>query len=172
MPRMNAFSSSPPNPPPTSINGTGSHRSSLHLPLLFPPLPPPLSTMARSENFGFVAFLLIASGVALLSIARADYEDAPAPEPSGPDSYLAQCASKLTEKCGEDIFGNIFTKETELTPECCKKLVLAGIGCHEAMVNFIVSIPTFAKNASITVPRSKQVWNQCVLLTEETLPPA
>ncbi|KAF8033807.1 hypothetical protein BT93_C0156 [Corymbia citriodora subsp. variegata] len=130
--------------------------------------------MAGSDNFSFVTFLLICSGVALSSIARADYEDAPAPEPT-PDPYLAACANKLTEKCGEDIFGNIFIgpdQPNKLTHECCKKLVLVGRECHEAMVNFILSVPTLAKNASITLPRSKQVWNKCVLLAEGAVPPA
>lgn len=115
--------------------------------------------MARSGNFGFLPFLLIASGVAMLSVTRADYVDAPAPVPEM-NSYLAECAYKLTEECGDDVFGNIFMGLNPLTPECCKKLMFTGKECHEAMVNFVISLPDFRNNASITVPRSKQVWNE------------
>lgn len=128
--------------------------------------------MARSGNFGFLAFLLIASAV--LSVAQADYEDPPVPEPAAAEaeSYLARCAGKLTEKCGEVIFGNIFLEQNQLTPECCEKLVLMGRECHDAMASFIISLPAFSKNATVTVPRSKLVWHECVLLAEEALSPA
>ncbi|KAK3435538.1 hypothetical protein EUGRSUZ_C00225 [Eucalyptus grandis] len=120
--------------------------------------------MARS---GFVAFLLLASVVAALSV-RVKRTD-PASETL---DYLIDCASKLTGNCGEDIFFNIFTKQRRITPACCKKLVSIGKQCHESMVGFIILSPSFSKNASITVPRSKKVWNKCVLLAKEapTLP--
>ncbi|KAL3744126.1 hypothetical protein ACJRO7_013392 [Eucalyptus globulus] len=120
--------------------------------------------MARS---GFVAFLLLASVVAALSVKvkRTD----PAQETL---DYLVNCGSKLAEDCGEDIFFNIFTKQRKITPACCKKLVSMGKQCHESMVGFIILSPSFSKNASITVPRSKKVWNKCVLLAKKapTLP--
>ncbi|KAL3744125.1 hypothetical protein ACJRO7_013391 [Eucalyptus globulus] len=120
--------------------------------------------MARS---GFVAFLLLASVVATLSV-RVRWKD-----PAGQTlDYLADCATKLADDCGEDIFFNIFTKQRKITPACCKKLVSMGKQCHESMVGFIILSPSFSKNASITVPRSKKVWNKCVLLAKKapTLP--
>ncbi|KAF8033806.1 hypothetical protein BT93_C0155 [Corymbia citriodora subsp. variegata] len=118
--------------------------------------------MARSRNFGFVVFLLLASAVVVLSVKvkRTD----PATQTY---NYLVDCASKLGEKCGEAIFFNIFTGQKHTTPDCCKKLVKMGKQCHEAMVGFIILSPDFSKNASITVPRSKKVWNQCVLSAKE-----
>ncbi|XP_030535687.1 protein DOWN-REGULATED IN DIF1 11-like [Rhodamnia argentea] len=131
--------------------------------------------MARSGNFSFLAFLLIAGRVAaVLSVAQADYKAVPVPEPEAAEaeSYLARCAAKLTEKCGEVIFGNIFLEQNQLTPECCEKLVLMGRECHDAMASFIMSLPAFSKNATVTVPRSKLAWHKCVLLAEEALSPA
>ncbi|KAI6682497.1 hypothetical protein NL676_036378 [Syzygium grande] len=147
------------NPPPKSSIRWNRLATIISSPPAPVPLPPLSTAMARSDSFRFFAFLLIACGVAVLSARRTD----PATETY---EYLVDCATKLAEQCGYEIFSNIFADKEQLTPQCCKKLVSMGKECHEAMVNFIIISPTYSKNASITVPRSKKVWKECVSLAK------
>lgn len=102
---------------------------------------------------------------------REEYEDYGAPPEASPGllKYLESCAGKMEDECGEETVGYLFSEEAVMTDTCCMQLVGMGKACHEGMVKMTLSLPDFKPYASLALPKSLQLWNKCVLVTQEAL---
>lgn len=87
------------------------------------------------------------------------------PEEASKQKYLENCASKITEQCGEEIYTSVFRNGT-YTDNCCHNLVVSlGKECHDKMVKFIIfNIPEFKEKNSTILTKSEQIWNKCALV--------
>ncbi|XVE71728.1 hypothetical protein DITRI_Ditri10aG0174900 [Diplodiscus trichospermus] len=103
-----------------------------------------------------------------------DYEDEVAipPQPS-PEKlkFLNECLSKMIPECAKEVFMYMF-EDLVVSKHCCEVLVDMGEPCHISLVKTIFSIPEYKADASLGIPRSKQVWNKCALaLAPHAYPP-
>lgn len=115
-----------------------------------------------STNFSIIAIIFLASSGFM--VASASIEGPTGSLEATPhQKYLENCASKITEKCGEVLFSSIF-KNGSSTSKCCLELVAMGKECHTEMAKFIVSLPEYKEKAPIMLLKSEQIWDKCVVI--------
>lgn len=85
--------------------------------------------------------------------------DAPKPSP-GYYKYLDQCASKISEECGNEVFVGMFYAEP-LTIECCVRLLAMGRECHDALAQKMIHSPQLKPLASMASRKSVEIWDVC-----------
>ncbi|GMY35516.1 protein DOWN-REGULATED IN DIF1 11-like [Fagus crenata] len=138
--------------------------------------------MAKFNNIFMVA-LILASGVLALfaqeteeSISPSTLIDDTAFPPEGampPETehtkYLEECARKVQAECGKEIFLGMF-ESLPVTKKCCLQLVKMGKTCHDDLVNAIIYLPEFSPKASVALSKSVQIWDECVLVSEQISP--
>ena len=139
--------------------------------------------MAKFNNIFFMVALILASGV-MASFAQETEEsispstliDDTAFPPEGalpPEdeytNYLEECSKKVEEECGKEIFFGMF-ESLPVTQKCCLQLVKMGKTCHDDLVKAIIFLPEYAPKASVALSKSVQIWDKCVLVTEQISP--
>ncbi|XVE63457.1 hypothetical protein DITRI_Ditri07aG0022300 [Diplodiscus trichospermus] len=77
--------------------------------------------------------------------------------------FLNECLTKMTPVCAKEVFSYMF-EDLDVAEACCRELVAMGEPCHIGLVKTIFSFPEYQGNASLGVPRSKQVWNKCAFV--------
>ncbi|KAI4296402.1 hypothetical protein L6164_036363 [Bauhinia variegata] len=76
--------------------------------------------------------------------------------------YLSDCAEKLSNKCGDQIYFGTFYGNATVDHDCCLKLVnVMGKRCHNDLIKFAVESPKFERNVTQITLKSKQIWNDC-----------
>ncbi|CAN7001919.1 unnamed protein product, partial [Brassica rapa subsp. trilocularis] len=80
--------------------------------------------------------------------------------------FLEVCAQKLTSShCGDVLFKNMVGEGTPvLLAECCAELLKIGKDCYLGTAQVILSTYEYRNIASKAIPKSKQTWNDCVLM--------
>jgi hypothetical protein len=139
--------------------------------------------MAKFNNIFFMVALVLASGV-LASFAQEPEEDispstliddsAYPPEDAMPPEtehtkYLEECARKVEAECGKEIFLGMF-ESLPITQKCCLQLLKMGKTCHDDLVKAIIFLPEYSRKASLALSNSVQIWDKCVLITEQISP--
>lgn len=79
------------------------------------------------------------------------------PEPSY--KFLNQCAKKMNDVCGREIFVGMFYDEP-LTKPCCTRLITMGRECHDALVKKLLQIAQ-EPIVSTAFHKSGRIWNVC-----------
>ena len=105
--------------------------------------------------------LLVTPGLAFEGPAISSEDLPPEPSPQYRE-HLHQCALKVTEKCGNEIFYSTFFNNVTMTKGCCIELTEMGKRCHDDLVNFLLQAPVLKNNVSEILPRSEHIWNRCV----------
>lgn len=54
-----------------------------------------------------------------------------------------------------------YTWGGEVTDDCCATFVSAGKLCHDELVQYVETRPSFQGNVTEVLKRSDQVWNDC-----------
>ncbi|XVF47827.1 hypothetical protein PTKIN_Ptkin03bG0142000 [Pterospermum kingtungense] len=98
-----------------------------------------------------------------------DEDEVATPPARSPEQlkFLNACLSKITEECAKQVFTYMF-EDLTVTDKCCGVLIEMGEPCHISLVKTIFSMPEYKANASLGIPRSKQVWNKCALVVAPT----
>ncbi|KAL0452620.1 UNVERIFIED_CONTAM: hypothetical protein Slati_1240100 [Sesamum latifolium] len=101
----------------------------------------------------------------------------PPPSPAGaalpPEPYpgfyaeAERCLSKVTEKCGYEIFRGIFWNHDAISNKCCVELVALGRRCHRKILKATLTLPEVPKREKNEIlNRDAKVWSQCVLVSD------
>ncbi|XP_010554936.1 PREDICTED: uncharacterized protein LOC104824530 [Tarenaya hassleriana] len=80
--------------------------------------------------------------------------------PTGYKEFLENCSSKMSTKCGTQLFKVMF-EDTEVTRECCVSLLRMGRTCHVALVDTVFRTYEYKDDADVGFPRSRVAWNVC-----------
>lgn len=116
--------------------------------------------MATFHNFCLMLTFII--GSALLFKTGSSYHDESKQLSTSYEKYLSNCASKLDQSCGSDIFAAVFFGNHIVSNDCCIKLSKkVGERCHNDLTNFRLNQPEFKKNHDQILQRSKKVFNGC-----------
>lgn len=102
------------------------------------------------------AVLLLACTVVVLKPALAAVEPAPAYDVS-----LEACIKKMTQKCGLELFHNIFHDGPDVSDSCCSTLVEMGDPCHSEFVDVVLSNDKFYARTAEYLKRSSDAWKRC-----------
>ncbi|KAL7135724.1 hypothetical protein ABFS83_11G116900 [Erythranthe nasuta] len=78
--------------------------------------------------------------------------------------FLEECEKRMTEKCSEEIFQDIFQNKT-ITKKCCYKLVDMGPDCHRVMIQREKDLIKSKKERNTIVSRSENLWKRCLKVT-------
>ena len=79
------------------------------------------------------------------------------------EKHLKNCATKLYQPCGDEIFFSIFFGNQTAGNECCFNLVNeVGKQCHDDTTKYILASENFKKKKSSILERSWKVWDSCV----------
>ncbi|KAG2305818.1 hypothetical protein Bca4012_085395 [Brassica carinata] len=78
--------------------------------------------------------------------------------------FLEVCFQKLNSShCGDDLFKNMLDEgEPMFLGECCGELIKIGKDCYLGMAQIILSSYEYRNIASKAIPKSKQLWSDCV----------
>ncbi|RDX76338.1 hypothetical protein CR513_43679, partial [Mucuna pruriens] len=130
--------------------------------------------MATLRKFSLMVLCLVISSALMVETGHS--QEASNEEAEGPESsygkYLANCASKLSQKCGNEIFSAIFYGTEKVSIECCDKLVNeVGKVCNDDMTDYILQLPKFVSKDVEILERSQRVWEDCVVLDYPLLEP-
>lgn len=125
------------------------------------------SNMAASSNifvmmiFLFIATLSVTPGLGISS----DQELPPDPSPEY-RKHLHECAQKISEDCGDEVFYSTFFNNVTVSNGCCVQLQHLGKSCHDDLVNFLLEAPELGSKVSEISTRSEKIWDKCVLVAE------
>ena len=75
------------------------------------------------------------------------------------NKFLQNCQVKIAE-CGLEVFNGIF-KGTTVSPNCCHKLKYMGKPCHDGLVTYLISLPSFKGKKDQILASSKRTWDSC-----------
>ncbi|GMY35514.1 protein DOWN-REGULATED IN DIF1 11-like [Fagus crenata] len=125
--------------------------------------------MTKFNIIFFILALTLASGI-MVSFAQETKDTEFPPESAMPPEtaytkYLDECARKVEEECGKEIFFGMF-ESLPVTQKCCLQLVKMGKTCHDDLAKAIVKLPEYAPKASVALPKSVLIWDACVLVTK------
>ncbi|CAN8321617.1 unnamed protein product [Cochlearia groenlandica] len=77
--------------------------------------------------------------------------------------FLQDCTAKLTSDCGMEITKGLIKDDDTVSEDCCKDILKMGRECHQGLMNFVFSTYELKDLANEILPRSKKIWNQCVV---------
>lgn len=110
----------------------------------------------------FCLMLVFMIGSALLFKKGSSYIDESKQLSISYDKYLSNCASKLDQSCGNDIFTAVFIGNHTVSIDCCIKLAkVVGKSCHNDLTNFGLHQAEYKKNNEQISQRSQKVFNGC-----------
>ena len=114
--------------------------------------------MAKLNSFSVV--VVAAMLLAFVVAAKQDFNS------------LMLCSNKLSPDCGQEIFSDIFWKNSKpVSDYCCHSLARLGLTCHNKLFDNIVNTQHgYKSNETITRPRSVQIWNKCALVAGVVAP--
>lgn len=78
--------------------------------------------------------------------------------------FLQDCSDRLSSKCGVEMADGLID-EKPVSEECCKNFLKIGRDCHEGLMTFVFATYELKDVAYEILPRSKRMWNKCVLTT-------
>jgi len=107
--------------------------------------------------------LLIETGISShVQLSNDPPPDAPT-QPSLFEKHLKNCASKVYQPCGDEIFFSILFGNQIVGKECCFNLVNeVGKQCHDDMTKAILTSEDFRKSKTSILKRSAKAWDSCV----------
>ncbi|CAN8288178.1 unnamed protein product [Cochlearia groenlandica] len=76
--------------------------------------------------------------------------------------FLQHCSDKLSSKCGMEMTKGLI-KNKPVSENCCEEILKLGRDCHEGLMNFVFSTYELKDIRNVILPRSKMIWNQCVV---------
>jgi len=117
--------------------------------------------MATFNTFSLLPIVLTC--FAMLVETGISSPDAPT-QPSLFEKHLNNCATKVYQPCGDEIFFSIVFGNQTVGKECCLNLVNeVGKQCHDDMTKAILTTEDFRKSKTSSIlKRSAKVWDSCV----------
>ena len=115
--------------------------------------------MAKLTTFFVVVVIYIACSSFAPSFG--DITTKPAPKNA---EYLKNCAKKISEKCGKEIYEGVFENKS-VTSECCTNLVGLGQPCHDALLRAILEFPHIGEKVNLPqfLSKGNQIWSHCLV---------
>ncbi|KAK9726219.1 hypothetical protein RND81_05G199100 [Saponaria officinalis] len=90
-----------------------------------------------------------------------DCKKSVAPSPRG-SSELQNCENGLGTKCGHLIYKNVFESKTEVSKDCCSRLLTVGKDCHDLLTEVTIVYKRLTeKHAKEIWLKNDKVWEQC-----------
>ncbi|CAL5196792.1 unnamed protein product [Lathyrus oleraceus] len=83
--------------------------------------------------------------------------------------YLHQCAEDMGVECGKQVYNKLFTSNvTEVTEDCCYKILQTGYYCHTKMSLFILETNPRYKNEEWMhyLTNGDEIYQTCDVLTK------
>lgn len=121
----------------------------------------------KSFNSFFAVMAILASLTLLINTSHSspvEVNYAPGPL-SAYGKYLSNCASKVKQICGQQIFVGVFFSSHTVSDYCCHSLVNdMGKSCHVDLTKYVANSPTFKKNTTEIMKRCYKVWDYCSLV--------
>uniref|UniRef100_A0A7N2MXR1 Prolamin-like domain-containing protein n=1 Tax=Quercus lobata TaxID=97700 RepID=A0A7N2MXR1_QUELO len=105
--------------------------------------------MAASSNIFvmmilFIATLSVTPGLGISS----DQELPPDPSPEY-RKHLHECAQKISEDNGDEVFYSTFFNNVTVSNGCCVQLRHLGKSCHDDLVNFLLEAPDLGSKIDV-----------------------
>ncbi|KAK9726210.1 hypothetical protein RND81_05G198200 [Saponaria officinalis] len=76
--------------------------------------------------------------------------------------HLQNCENGLGTKCGHLIYKNVFESKTEVSKDCCSRLLTVGKDCHDLLTEVTIVYKRLTeKHAKEIWLKNDKVWEQC-----------
>ncbi|KAL3535259.1 hypothetical protein ACH5RR_003720 [Cinchona calisaya] len=80
--------------------------------------------------------------------------------------YVDNCTKNVTDDCGEEIVGSLFSAR-KVHSKCCNELVNIGEKCHKTLVNVLSGSPDVKQSAGVLKANGHKVFSYCVRLVKK-----
>ncbi|KAL5063179.1 hypothetical protein RYX36_024916 [Vicia faba] len=81
--------------------------------------------------------------------------------------FLSQCLEEVGSACREEVY-NKLVRDRDVSKQCCKKLVKAGLKCHLSLAKALLRTPPMKDIDAIKfLKKNKKVYNDCKNMDRE-----